>query len=231
MKTDELMIDTKDADAFSKKMAELMMSLYHDASRPGKSKAQLEQQVFFNVKASLEEVQGLLSQGLNICQNQLPEYEFKRIFQSILSDVSVEKSPQIDNPDSALIDEDDYDTILTLTYALEEKQFLKEAQSLYIVLMTFSPHDYRSYINYGIVIQEVHDKYTSAQFFEAITEIMCNPFLDYYAAKSLIGVDNKPKASSLIHRAIETIEQVEESSAEKDKIRAGLIEFKTQYQL
>ncbi|WP_305831239.1 hypothetical protein [Photobacterium leiognathi] len=50
MKTDELMIDTKDADAFSKKMAELMMSLYHDASRPGKSKAQLEQQVFLMSK-------------------------------------------------------------------------------------------------------------------------------------------------------------------------------------
>ncbi len=81
----------------------------------------------------------MLSQGLNICQNQLPEYEFKRIFQSILSDVSVEKSPQIDNPDSALIDEDDYDTILTLTYALEEKQFLKKNTKL-----IYCPHDFFS---------------------------------------------------------------------------------------
>ncbi len=37
--------------------------------------------------------------------------------------------------------------------------------------MTFSPHDYRSYINYGIVIQEVHDKYTSAQFLKPLLKL------------------------------------------------------------
>ena len=221
----------EDIDSFAQSMAEMMVSEQHDMGHFGKSKTQLKQQAFLKVKDSVKEAQDLLKQGLDICQSQLPEYEYQRIFVDILSDFSAEKSPKIDEPESALIGEADYELILALTDELEEKNLFKESLSLYMVLMTFAPHDYRSYLNYGLVLQKTHDKFTSAQYFEAITEMMCNPFIDYHGAKCLLDTGNQLKASTLIERAIGTLTQSEDFSDEVEQIKSGLVEFKTTHQL
>ena len=221
----------EDIDTFVKKMAEMMVSEQHDTSRPGKSKSQLEQQTFLKVKDSVKEAQDLLKQGLEICEHQLPEYEYQRIFTDILSDFLAEKSPKIDEPESALIGEADYELILALTDELEDKNLFKESLSLYMVLMSFAPHDYRGYLNYGLVLQKTHDPFTSAQYFEGITQMICNPFLDYHGAKCLLDTGDRPKASTLIERAIDTLTQSEDFSDEVEQIKSGLVEFKAEHQL
>ena len=227
----EKQVHFEDIEIFTQTIVEMMVSEQHNTSLPGKSETQLKQQAFLKVKDSVKEAQYLLQQGLEICQCQLPEYVYQRIFVDIFSDFSVEKSPKIEDPESALIGEGDYELILALTDELEDKYLFKESLSLYMVLMSFSPHDYRAYLNYGLVLQKTHDKFTSAQYFEAITQMMCNPFLDYYGAKCLLDAGNRPKASALIERAIDTLNQSEECSEEIEQIKSGLIEFKAKHQL
>lgn len=217
----------EDIDSFTKKITEQIVKHSYDESQLGVSKHKLEQQTIYKIKNSIEETQELLLDGLKICQHQLPVYEYDRIFAGIFENFSINKSPSIEAPDSALINDDDYQIILSLTDDLEEKKLFKEALSLYTLLITLAPHDYRSYLNYGLVISEIESNHAGALFFESITEVMSNPLLEYYAANALLDTGNIPKASTLIRRAIETIEQTEESSDETEKVKNELIKFRT----
>ena len=184
----------------------------------------LEEQSIIDI--NYQKSESIKRNALQICQSQLSETCFNRIFEHILNKESVLELPRIEENENKLIDQKDYTLILETIGSLEEKQYYEDMQSLYYILILLAPYDYRSYIGYDLTIANTVSKNAGVSYFIDISSKMINPIFDYHASKFLLNNGNKIDASKLIERSIQTIDNSDERNDEIASVLEELREYK-----